>query len=177
MDQAHAILRLSSNDRKVAVQAAFDLAHMGGVEAVPDLLRLLSTLPPAGAEALHKLGAFAYALGELKVQAAKPRLIELIRDPRTKGHRGSFLYAMLDLDCRDDYDFLYELVFDDYFEVRAKAVMILNGIIPLQDVEKLVASRDDLLERLEGVPLDDERSIHLCSLVDLLDAELEDWAQ
>ncbi len=162
---------LESSDPVVVSEAAFSLADMGCSDAAPHLLRILFR------EEFATINAVAYALGELKVQGAKSKLISLVGDPRTKGHRGSFLYALLSLDCRDDYPEIVKFLFDDYFEVRQKAAMILEQIIPHQADVLLAMSREGLQESLGAMPSDDERFDQVKNVYDDVRSEIARRAQ
>ncbi|WP_156512817.1 HEAT repeat domain-containing protein [Planctomyces sp. SH-PL62] len=157
---------LDSGDPKIIRQAALDLADSGCLEAVPRLLQMFA------AGDLATMGALAYALGELHVQEAKPRLLELMKDVRTRGSRGSLMYALMNLNCNDDYDDILEFTHDDVWEVRQKALIILDDIAPFQNTAALISGRVRLLTRLEDASLHDEARSHLAEAVEAHDVEL-----
>ncbi|WZO98810.1 HEAT repeat domain-containing protein [Isosphaeraceae bacterium EP7] len=158
---------LDSDDPAVVTEAAFQLADAGCREAVPQLLSILDRGD------LRTNNGVAYALGELKVQEAKPRLIELLRDPKTLGNRGSLMYGLMCLDCSDDFAEILPFMFDDAFEVRAKVLVILEAIVPTQ-VEATLEAGVRLLETTaETIPIESEIHADLDELLDLIDAELD----
>ncbi|WP_165251061.1 HEAT repeat domain-containing protein [Paludisphaera soli] len=166
MDCESLIHRLDSSDPKLVGQAAFALADSGCIEAAPRLLQMLHEDDPA------TMGSLAYALGELHVQEATPRLLELMKDPRTRGSRGSLMYALMNLDCNDDYEDILDFTRDDFWEVRQKALIILDAIAPFQSTDALISGRARLLGRLEDASLHDEIKSHLAEAVEAHDFEL-----
>ncbi len=168
MDDGEGIVaRLGSRDPEVVKQAAFDAADMARVDAVPSLLKLLE------AGDLATMGAVAYALGELQAEQARPRLMELLKDARTAGRRGSLMYAMMCLDCKDHFHDMLAFLFDDSFEVRCKAAMILEATAGDMAVDALVASRSELAKRLrEGAEEDDDRRAEVEAVLETLSEEI-----
>jgi len=160
------IHQLDSGDPRVVRQAAFDLADSGCLEAAPCLLQMFHE------SGLDTMGALAYALGELHVQEAKPRLLELMKDPRTRGSRGSLMYALMVLDCNDDYEDILDFTRGDTWEVRQKALIILDEIAPFQSTDVLVSGRARLIAWLEDASLGDEARSHLAEAVEAHDIEL-----
>ena len=118
------IRRLREPDVDTAVLAAASLADMGAVEAIPALRIALSgaTLDAAVRNAV------AIALSDLKDDGVVPLIGELLLDPRTKGHRGTLLYAIESFDNRPLLRELTQLVISGGFEVRHQAFQNIASI-------------------------------------------------
>lgn len=167
MDDHDGILaRLNSHDSAVVNQAAFDAADASRADVVPPLLKLLQ------AGNLETMGAVAYALGELGAQEAQPCLWKWLKDPKTEGKRGSLVYALMGLDCGRHCRDVLDLLYDRFFEVRQKAIIILEDIVSSQSLEELAASRADLLGGLNGMSLDDGRRAEVADALEIIDGEM-----
>jgi len=104
---------LDSPDPRESNDAAVELADSDASEAIPHLLRILDQGDS------RKIGAIAYALGELKVEESKAKLIALARDPKTRGNRGSLIYALMNLSCDEYMIDIVDFSVDDF--VRSPA--------------------------------------------------------
>lgn len=160
------IRNLDSDDPEAVSRAAFDLGDSRCIEAIPRLLEMFDENDPA------TINAVAYALGELKVQEAKPRILKYLKDPSFGGSRGTLMYALLCLDCTENYGDIVELVSDDSWEVRQKAIMILDEILPSRSRDELISGRDRLLERLAEAAIESELRSHVEDAIDDIESEL-----
>ncbi len=75
----------------------------------------------------------AILLSDFGKELAVVPIIKMIKDPRTKGNRGTLLYALGELDCSLHLDFLFTLMLEDNFEVRRQAYLIIEKVLSKED--------------------------------------------
>lgn len=167
-DPSILIRKLDSGDPATISQTAFDLGDLGCTEAIPRLLEMFDKHDPA------TINALAYALGELKAQEARPRILEYLKAPSFGGSRGSLMYALLNLDCTEDYDDILEFTCDASWEVRQKALMILDEILPSRSTAELNSGRARLIAKLEEAPIEGELRAHVEDAIDAINSVLLD---
>lgn len=71
----------------------------------------------------------AILLSDFGKELAVIPIIKMIKDPRTKGNRGTLLYALEELDCSLYLDFLFSLMIEDNFEVSRQAYLIIEKVL------------------------------------------------
>lgn len=71
----------------------------------------------------------AILLSDFGKELAVIPIIKMIKDPRTKGNRGTLLYALEELDCSLHLDFLFSLMLEDNFEVNRQAYLIIEKVL------------------------------------------------
>jgi hypothetical protein len=71
--------------------------------------------------------AAALALADLRTDAAKDRLIDLLSRPDTTGSRGSLLYALDRLGADVPLAVLAEIIVDDAYEAREEALTFIRS--------------------------------------------------
>jgi len=105
---------------EVFERAMDHLVELGDDDVVSELIELLYSRSP-----LLRNRA-AGALWRIGNPRAVPALIEAFEQHRESGDTGSLIYAMRVFDCSAHFDWLCALVFDDVFEIRAMALMVLD---------------------------------------------------
>ena len=70
--------------------------------------------------------AGALVISELGDQRAIGQLVELIESSDTKGYRGTLVWALIHLDCRDHFLLLIRTALNDVFEPAIKAMYALR---------------------------------------------------
>lgn len=71
----------------------------------------------------------AILLSDFGKELAVIPIIKMIKDPRTKGNRGTLLYALEELDCSLHLDLLFSLMLEDNFEVSRQAYLIIEKVL------------------------------------------------
>jgi hypothetical protein len=95
---------------------------------------------------INVLNELALCLGKLGVNNAVPILMEYIRNPDYEDIRGTFLYALLDLDCDEYFLDFVKLMCVGNFEVYNHSFSIIESII--DDVD--YAQKIEAIEILEN---------------------------
>ena len=75
------------------------------------------------------LNTIALCLGKLKINDAVPILMEFIINPDFKNKRGSFIYALLGLDCKKYFLVFVNLMCEGDFEVFTHSFMVFETIL------------------------------------------------
>jgi HEAT repeat protein len=70
----------------------------------------------------------AIALADIGNDKAVEPLIYMLKHSKTKGSRGTLLYALEDLDYIQHVELLVELLYEDNFEVNRHALMLIESI-------------------------------------------------
>jgi len=91
---------------------------------VPKLLKMLST-----EENINILNDLALCLGKFKINEAVPILMGYIKNPEFQNIRGSFIYALLDLDCEEYFLDFVKMICDGDFEVYDHSFLVFESII------------------------------------------------
>lgn len=115
--------QLQSSDPSKVVVAARELASRQEMSAAPPLLELLRTTNDVTVR-----NAAALALSDLKHPPAFDVLVNLIKDERTRGSRGTLLYAIGAFDCSSILPILIDFVIDGNFEVSRQAFSLIGEI-------------------------------------------------
>jgi HEAT repeat protein len=113
----------NSRDSKRIVEAARQVAARKVVMAVPQMLELLNkTSDPAVRNAL------ALSLSDLKDASVFDVIVKLLNRKRTRGNRGTLLYALEGYDCTTILPLLVDIVIDGNFEESRQALSLIAGI-------------------------------------------------
>jgi HEAT repeat protein len=86
--------------------------------------------------------ALALSLGDLQANETVPLLIKFIKDPENESKRGSFVYALQKLDCKEFFLDIVDLICTGDYEVYDHAHTIFESLV--DDVtynEKLLAKK------------------------------------
>ena len=94
----------------------------------------------------------ALELADTEMDEAKEAIVKALRDPATKGHRGTLVYALQGFECGDIVPELIECVVVGSYEECEHAVTILHCLDAINDVE------DRAVCRAAYERLDDARS-------------------
>ncbi len=115
--------RIQSGDPGAIVDAAREVARRGETAAAPSLRQIL-----ARTESPVVRNAVALALSDMKDPSTFDLLVDLLKNPRTEGSRGTLLYALGEYDCSLILPLLVSLVVDGNFEVSRQTLSIIAGI-------------------------------------------------
>ena len=139
-------LRSSNLDNKIeAIQYIGDEAQYKFL--APNLLDMLSV-----ENDIDVLNALALCLGRLGVNEAVPILMGYIRNPDFKNLRGSFIYALLDLDCDEYFMDFVKMICDGNFEVYDHSFLVFESIVDEADyAQKLEAI--EILENQKAIEI------------------------
>lgn len=69
--------------------------------------------------------AAALALADMRAREATDALIDALKNPETKGHRGTLLYALDQLDAALPISLLVDLTAEDSYEAREEALHLI----------------------------------------------------
>jgi HEAT repeat protein len=158
--------QLESGDPPKVVAAARELAARQELSAATPLLELLRTTNDVTAR-----NAAALALGDLKHPPAFDVLVDLLKDERTRGSRGTLLYAIGAFECSSILPTLVDFVIDGNFEVSRQAFSLIGGIETEVDERTWDACTSRLRNALVVAP--DERRPLLRELLELFEQEDE----
>jgi hypothetical protein len=116
---------LGSSDLRNKIEAIVYIGEeVQYIELVPKLLDMLST-----EDDINVLNALAITLGKLRCNEAVPILMGHIRNPVFKNTRGSFIYALLDLDCREYFLEFVMMMCEGDFEVFSHSFMVFESVV------------------------------------------------
>ena len=114
--------------------------------------------------------AAAIALADMGSSAAKEALVKLIRDPATKGARGTLLYAIEELDASIDLELVVYLLINDNPEVQTEVIRsIEDGRITFQS-KQAVRRSIAKLRTTSASETDGHRVAILGKAIDLLES-------
>jgi hypothetical protein len=99
-----------------------------------------------------------------------PILIDLLRDPRTLGHRGNFLTALAEYDYLPYSDILIDFICDECWELRTKSAEMLLQIKDLLPKEILCELEKRTKRALDAA---DEKCEFLCEIMQDFDIEID----
>jgi hypothetical protein len=88
--------------------------------------------------------AAALALADLRAKGARDLLLELLKRPSTKGHRGTLLYALETLDAEVPLASLVDIIADDTYEAREQALDLIENGQSTGSVSELQGARAKL---------------------------------
>ena len=128
---------LKSQDAEEVERAIRNLGESSDQRAIPFLLDMLLK------EHNDNLrNVIALSLGSLKADDAVPILIQLVKKPELKNKRGSLVYALQNLDCKNYFIDIVELICDGNYEVCNHALDIFESLVDeISYSEKLLAKQ------------------------------------
>lgn len=94
----------------------------------------------------------AIALSDIGYSEAVEPIINMIRNPKTIGSRGTLLYSLESFDYSSYIELLVDLLYDDNFEVSRQAFILIENIIKnLSDEtkQKCINNIQDEIDKLE----------------------------
>ena len=111
---------LRSDDWEIAEGASEVLVARGGTDVVDSLIPVLRST-----DARVRNWA-AHVLREIGDDRAVEPLVNAINVPENCNNRGSLVYALQTLDCRNHFQFLFDLAIEGNYEVRCMVLMIFE---------------------------------------------------
>lgn len=133
------ISKLRSGDLVQAQHAAKELGRSKDKRAISILMDMLSK---EGNNSL--MNALALSLGELKADEAVPLLMELIKKPELKNKRGSLVYSLRNLDCREYFIDVVEMICSGNYEVCDHALDIFESLVDEASFENKLTAKEML---------------------------------
>lgn len=124
---------LFSEDSEIALNAAEQLAKIGGEDIVQFLIALLNL------ENAEIRNLAALSLREIKDNRAIEPLLKAIFKPESRDYNGTMVYALQPLDCKHKLVALFKILFYESYESKMAAYTILNE-------QNFEFRREDLLE-------------------------------
>lgn len=118
------IFRLQSADLEIVKGAIRELSQLNDKRAIPILIDMLSK-----EEDNNLINALALGLGQLRADESVPLLMKLIKKPELKNKRGSIVFALKDLDCREYFIDFVEMICDGNYEVSSHALDIFESLV------------------------------------------------
>ncbi|WP_336776994.1 HEAT repeat domain-containing protein [Paenibacillus sp. MMO-58] len=94
----------------------------------------------------------ALALSDFRNPEAVEPIIELLKDPKTLGSRGSLLYALRPFDYSSHLELLIDFLINGNFEVRHEAkylLQLLNVRIPGDQIIKIKKAINEFEDRID----------------------------
>lgn len=70
----------------------------------------------------------AIALSDMRYQDAVNPIIDFLKDPKTLGYRGSFLYALEPLNYSEHVGLLFDFIISGNFEVSRNSFLLLEQV-------------------------------------------------
>jgi hypothetical protein len=156
--------QLQSTVPQQVIDAAAQLANSGeerGMQAVVDAL--LATNDATARNAL------AMIISDQRCPAGFEALATLLKDDRTRSHRGTLLYALGAYDCSSILSLLIDFVIDGTFEVSRQAHTLISNIETEVDDQTWNACAERLRNALSTAAPD--RQPVIAELLELFDAE------
>lgn len=99
----------------------------------------------------------ALALSDIGSPLAVEPIIEMLKDPKTLGSRGTLLYALQPFDCSSHVGLLVDYMINGNYEVRQEA----KQLIFLMNID----NADDLLKKIKNAIVDLEERVDFLSEV------------
>ncbi|QYK66304.1 HEAT repeat domain-containing protein [Paenibacillus sp. S02] len=128
---------IESGDLKEAVRIIEDVVEKLDHTFTPILLRYLATT-----DSVLLRNAIAITLADLGDSEAVLPLIDLLRNPKTKGNRGTLLYALEFFDVSTHVVVLVDLL-DDTFEASRQSYQLISNV---QD--KITKAQKDICRQI-----------------------------
>ena len=88
-----------------------------------------------------KRNSLAMLLADNAKEMALEPIIRMIKNPKAHNSRGTLLYALNDLDYDDHLEYLFTLIYDDSFEVKREAFMLIEKAFEHKNIS------DDIIKR------------------------------
>lgn len=117
------LAQLAGTDSGRARDAALELGDRRAYGAVPAMLEVLGATSDASVR-----NSVAYALSAMRVPEAFEVVVDLLRQERTRGARGTLLYALRPFDCTSILPLLVDLVIEDAWESAREAAYLITEV-------------------------------------------------
>lgn len=130
------------------------LIEKGGEKEIVDLMELFKV-----ENEITVLNKIAMGFADLKVNQSVQLLMDYIKNPNFKDKRGTFIYALQDLDCKNYFLDFAEMICTGNFEVYDHSYLVLESIVPeVDDNQKFEAIQ--ILEKQKLIELSKSKSKH-----------------
>jgi hypothetical protein len=142
-------LESSEIDKKIkAIEYIEDKCY----DLVPKLLDMLTN-----EDDINVLNALALCMGRLRINEAVPIIMGYIKNPDFKDKNGSFIYALLNLECRTYFLDFVKMMCEGNFEVFNHSFLIFESIIDDVNYE-LKFEAKEILEKQQKIELSKPQS-------------------
>ena len=116
-----------------------------------------------------KRNSLAMLLTDYDKEMAVEPIIRMIKHPKTYHSRGTLLYALNELDYSEHIEYLFTLIFDDSFEVKREAFLLIETAIEhnwldIHNMEKQEDLIAKTIEQLKGDKSDKDFYISVLEL-------------
>lgn len=112
---------IKSNKIDEAIEKIEEISDKKYTEAVPFLIKHLKKTDN------HLLrNSIALTLMDIGNQAVVEPIVELLKDPKTIGYRGTLLYSLKPFDCSGHLELLIDFTINGNFEVRHNAKELIE---------------------------------------------------
>ena len=135
---------IEKKDIEKAIEVIKELGYNKDNESVAILINYLETTDDVSLR-----NAIAIALSDIGNSTAVEPLISLLKDEKTIGARGTLLYALEPFDIRNQIGIIYNLIFDDYYEVQTQAFELLRLSFNKLSNEERQFFKQNLSDRLD----------------------------
>jgi hypothetical protein len=117
------VAQLGGTDPHAARSAALELGDRREYGAVPAMLEILAATSHAGVR-----NGVAYALSAMCIPETFEVIVDLLQQNRTRGTRGTLLYALRPFDCAPVLPLLVGLVIEDTWESAREAAYLISEL-------------------------------------------------
>jgi HEAT repeat protein len=156
-----------TNSSDLVIDALQALGDSGNTQFGPLLIEILQTT-----ENPLIRNAAAIGLSDLGDERALYPIVQLLKDPKTIGYRGTLIYALEAFNCVPILDDLVDLVIQGDFEVSHQAFSVIEGLEAVAH-ESLQQAIQTIQNSLETVNHDKKELLaDLITLLNEIDAEL-----
>ena len=144
MDIENLIRKIESNCLDEAIEIIEEIGLNKNNEAVPHLIKILKNTLDGNLR-----NATALALSDIGDSRAVPPIIEMLKDPKTLGNRGTLLYALEPFDYTNHIELLVEFLCTGNFEVSRNSYILMESlskdILP-ETIERCISKIKDSIE-------------------------------
>jgi len=96
--------------------------------------------------------AIALALSDIGSEEALEPIINMLKDPKTKGYRGTLLAALEAFDYSQYFEMIVDFLYEGNFEVSRKSLILIESVvknIPDEIIKKCIIKIKNEIENLE----------------------------
>lgn len=140
------LLKTPNLEESEIVNAIRAIGDTNDKSAVPYLMDMLVDLNNSG----YVLQTVAISLGKLKADEAVPHIIDYVRKNEFNDIRGGFLYALLNLNCKNYFIDFIDLFCNGSFNVSEISYLLIEKYYLEEEKEELVKAYEKLeLKKVE----------------------------
>lgn len=123
MDLQQLEIHIKENKIDAAIQLIEEIGTKRNEEAIPLLIKHLKATDS------HILrNEIALALSDIGSEDAVRPIIELLSDPKTKGARGTLLYALKPLDYSQHFELLVDIMINGNYEAQQESKQLIMAV-------------------------------------------------